>query len=85
MSRGRPTFSDNSRGMACTFLQIQPVTNGKSKLLWLAKAVSNVAVCQDITWIRGIVFEFLAKLANEGTETPAEMPLMEKIPTSFEG
>lgn len=39
--------------------------------LWLAKAISNVAVGQNINGVRGIVFEFLAKLPNENAQIRA--------------
>jgi hypothetical protein len=36
--------------------------------LWLAKAVSDVAVCQDVNRIRGIVCQFPAQLTDENTQ-----------------
>ena len=39
--------------------------------LWLTKAVSDVAVCQKVLGVCGIVFEFLTELTDENTQVSA--------------
>jgi hypothetical protein len=39
--------------------------------LWLAKAISDVAVGQDINWVCRVVFQFLADLTDENSKVSA--------------
>jgi len=43
----------------------------QSRRLWLAKAVSDVAVCQDVNWVCGVVFEFFTDLTDENAQIRA--------------
>jgi hypothetical protein len=43
----------------------------QSHRLCLAKAISDVAVGQDINWVCGVVFQFLADLTDENPKVSA--------------
>ena len=43
----------------------------QSRRLWLAKAVSDVAVSQNVNWVGSVVFKFLTNLTDENPQIRA--------------